>query len=186
MSEKLPKSPEKLQQSKEIVAPRPEAAAASAEQQAEQLASARQEVAAQAAERPVIADEPAVERPHFIDNTVKALRMKKSMQSIQTRLHGPNKQLSKAVHQPLVQKVSEQAAKTVTRPSGLLGGGIVAFFGSLSYVVFTQHYGYAYNYGLFLLLFVGGFIVGIIAEYAVHWLRLARRKHLLKQSQRLS
>lgn len=183
MSERLnTTSPEQFNELAEVTPARPKAEHAPAETVAEKLKVARQEVAALASEKALPAMESSVERPHFIDSSTKSLRLTKSMQTVQTRLTGPQKSFSKLIHQPLVQKVSEQAAKTVTRPSGLLGGGVAAFFGSLGYALFTQYYGFTYNFSIFLLLFVGGFAAGVAIEYAAYGLHKLRRQRLLKQA----
>jgi hypothetical protein len=62
------------------------------------------------------------------------------------------------------------------RPSGLLGGGLLAFVGSLAYLVATKIYHFRYNYTMSLLLFVGGFCLGLILELAVHLLTVSRRQ----------
>jgi hypothetical protein len=84
--------------------------------------------------------------------------------------------LSKVIHQPVVRAVSEVAAKTISRPSGLLGGGIVAFLGSAGYLYFTKYIGLPYNYFIFTLLFLGGFVVGLSLELIV-W-SLTSYRHL--------
>lgn len=81
----------------------------------------------------------------------------------------PERALSRIVHQPAVRVVSEAASKTVSRPSGLLGGGIVALLGTSGYLYLAKHTGFSYNYTVFLLLFVGGFLVGVALE-TLAWL----------------
>jgi hypothetical protein len=79
--------------------------------------------------------------------------------------------LSKLIHQPAVRAVSEVGAKTVSRPSGLLGGGLLAFLGSSTYLFMTKYIGFRYNYLVFLLLFVGGFVLGLVLELLVRLVR---------------
>jgi hypothetical protein len=85
--------------------------------------------------------------------------------------------LSRVVHQPVVRAVSEAAGKTVSRPSGMLGGGLVAFIGSLGYLYLTKHIGFEYNFTVFLVLFAGGFVLGVVLELVV-WLLLKNRRQI--------
>jgi hypothetical protein len=100
----------------------------------------------------------------------------RQVKRIQRQLKPADKVLSKVIHQPVVRAVSEVAAKTVSRPSGLLGGGIVAFLGSAAYLYFTKYIGLPYNYFLFTLLFVGGFVIGLSLELIVWSLTSYRRR----------
>jgi hypothetical protein len=74
---------------------------------------------------------------------------------------------SKVIHNSKVEAVSNVGAQTAARPSGLLGGGLGAFLGTVVLLYFSRHYGFAYNYSLFLIMFVGGFIGGLIIELIV-------------------
>jgi hypothetical protein len=89
---------------------------------------------------------------------------KRQLKAIQKQLPATEVPLSHLIHQKTVKAVSEAAAKTVSRPSGLLGGGIMAFIGSAGYLVFSKHIGAPYNSGMFILLFVVGFMVGLGLE----------------------
>ena len=173
MSEKLPVSHEQLPTGPEITVERPKTAEHNPDHQAEHLQHARHAVAAESAKhQPAVPQLPVTDdRPYLIDKATKTLRMKQNLAEVQNRLKPAQKRLSRTIHQPLVQQVSETASKTITRPSGLLGGGFLAFVGSLLYLYITGHYGMAYNYGFFLLFFAGGFLVGIALEYALHGLR---------------
>jgi hypothetical protein len=70
---------------------------------------------------------------------------------------------------------SEAAGRTVSRPSGLLGGGLVAFLGTTGYLYLARHIGFTYNYLVFLLLLAGGFILGVSLELLVHLATGSRR-----------
>jgi hypothetical protein len=113
--------------------------------------------------------------PLTINPELKANALNNELRHIRRQLPKPERALSKVIHQPVVRAVSEGASKTVTRPSGLLGGGIVAFIGTSSYVYFTHHIGVTYNYLLFVLFFVGGFILGLLLEFGL-WARTSRHK----------
>jgi hypothetical protein len=108
----------------------------------------------------------------------KALKMDaytRSMQKVRSNLSAPERTLSNIVHHKMVEPVSEFSSKTVARPSGILGGGIVAFVGSGVVLFLARHYGFQYNFTTFLLLLVCGFTAGIAVEY---FLRFLHRKHV--------
>lgn len=91
----------------------------------------------------------------------------RTLRSVQQKLPKPARIFSQTVHNKTVEAISNATAKTVARPSGILGGSICAFIGSVILLYYSKHYGFTYNYLLFLLLFVGGFFIGAIIEMAV-------------------
>jgi hypothetical protein len=99
---------------------------------------------------------------------LKGIALKKELKHIRSRLGSTDKLGSKIIHNPVVRSISEVSSKTISRPSGLLGGGIVAFLGSGAYYYLTKHIGLRYNYLLFTLLFIAGFIVGLAIELGVY------------------
>jgi len=124
----------------------------------------------QAAEK---AAEPAA--PTFVNADLKKVTLRREIQAIRRKLPVTQRALSRVVHQPVVRVLSEVTGKTASRPSGLLGGGLVAFLGSAIYLYMTKHVGFSYNYFVFLLLFVGGFGIGLALELVV-WALTARRR----------
>lgn len=181
MSEKLVITPERTVETPAADVERPKVAELSPAEQERQIEAAQAAVAAAEAsttERPAVPVLPATDdRPLFIDKAIKSLRLKKNLTHVQNKLRPAEKGFSKVVHQPLVQLVSEQAAKTVTRPSGMLGGGLMAFVGSLGYLWLTRHYGLTYNYFFFLLFFIVGFALGLLGEYLSYLSRGRHKQH---------
>lgn len=116
-------------------------------------------------------DKPQDNQPLYLDKTVKKLRMKQSLSQVQRELMPLERGLSKVIHQPAIRAASEVSAKTITRPSGLLGGGLLAFLGSSAYLFMAKYIGFRYNYLVFLLLFVGGFLLGLLLEMLVRLVR---------------
>lgn len=115
-------------------------------------------------------------QPAHINRELKSITLRRELQHIRRQLSAPQRALSQVIHQPVVRVVSEAAAKTVSRPSGLLGGGLVAFLGTSGYLYMAQHMGFRYNYTVFLALFIGGFLLGLFLEYIVY-LATTRRQH---------
>lgn len=92
---------------------------------------------------------------------------KQGLKSVQRKESASAQALSKVIHQPAVQATSEVAAKTITRPSGLLGGGIAAFVGGSVYLYLAYHIGFVYRPTVFLALTLAGFFVGLALELLV-------------------
>lgn len=92
---------------------------------------------------------------------------KRTIRKVQSQLPLPARVASRIIHQPVVDAVSNAAAKTVARPSGFLGGSIVAFLGSSAFLYMTKHYGFTYNYAVLFMLFIGGFVLGLLLELVV-------------------
>lgn len=112
--------------------------------------------------------------PFIVDRNLKSKAYKKELHRIQSRLPKSQRSFSKVIHSRTVEAVSEVGGKTVARPSGLLGGGLVAFGGTLALVIISRHYGFTYNFFVFLALLVGGFFVGLIVEMIIRAVSKAR------------
>jgi hypothetical protein len=118
------------------------------------------------------ANEPST--PLGMQHLLKSDAYKQGLKRIQQRLSSPNRAFSKVVHNKAVETISNVSATTVARPSGLLGGSICAFLGSLILLYSAKHYGFRYNYLMFAIFFVGGFVVGLVLELLI-WLFYSRR-----------
>ncbi|MDB5175888.1 MAG: hypothetical protein JWM81_746 [Candidatus Saccharibacteria bacterium] len=103
------------------------------------------------------------------------LSFRQTMQSVHRRQSKAVAAVSSALHNPIVSTVSDAAGKTVSRPSGLAGGGLMALLGTSGYLYMAKHYGFSYNYFVFLALFVAGFGVGLVIELLT-WAAVSRRK----------
>ena len=73
--------------------------------------------------------------------------------------------MSKFIHQKIIESVSEVGAKTIARPSGIIGGGLLALVGSLLVLVVARKVGFEVPYSLFAVLFIIGFVLGLIVEF---------------------
>lgn len=110
----------------------------------------------------------------LIDRSIRKKAYKKELHRVQSHLPKVQRPFSKFIHARPVEVVSEVSGKTVARPSGLLGGGIVAFVGTLALVLLSRHYGFSYNFFVFILLLAAGFFVGLIIELIVRGIAKAR------------
>lgn len=109
------------------------------------------------------------EQPLYVNHELKSLALSRTLSRVRRQLSAPNRLLSKVIHQPAVQTISEATAKTVARPTGLLTGSFVALVGSSLALYLARHYGFSYNYLLIFVLFIGGYIAGFIIDLVV-WL----------------
>ena len=110
-------------------------------------------------------------QPTLVNKELKNIAYKRTLKKTQAKLSPTSRSFSKIIHQPTIEKVSETAGKTIARPSGILFGGIFSFIGSSVFLWSARHYGYEYNFLLFLLFFVGGFFVGLLVEIILSILR---------------
>ena len=116
-------------------------------------------------------------RATIINNELKSVTFHRELKSIQNKLNPSERILSKAIHQPVIRVVSEAAGKTISRPSGLLGGGIMAFIGTSLYLFIAKHYGFEYNNTVFLVMFSAGFLLGLVLELVIHITGSSRKAH---------
>lgn len=103
----------------------------------------------------------------YIDKSVKKQALSQELAQIRQELTKSDRLLSKTIHQPKIQKLSEISAKTVARPYGLIVGGLLAFIGSLAYYLFTKYYGLHYYSIVFIILFISGYILSSLIEIIV-------------------
>lgn len=100
----------------------------------------------------------------YITKATKKAAYKKTLRHVQRQLPKRERAFSKVIHQPVIEKASDIGAKTIARPSGVLAGGVCALIGSGFVFYMAKHYGFTYNFFVFLLLLVVGFGVGLVIE----------------------
>jgi hypothetical protein len=108
-----------------------------------------------------------------LQRELKSAAYQKTLLKVQTKLNPAERSLSKVIHQPFIESASDIGSKSVARPSGILGGGVVALIGSGLLLYMAKHYGFEYNYFVFIALFLAGFFVGLGIELLV---KAVRRK----------
>lgn len=99
-----------------------------------------------------------------IDRTVKKAAYQRELHRIQKQLSKPERGFSKVIHKPVVEAISNVGSKTVARPSGVLGGGIAALIGGAIVLWMSRHYGFRYNFFVFIALLGIGFGIGLVIE----------------------
>lgn len=131
----------------------------------ETLSQAAKAEAVSGTETPTKDRETTSQKQHFgMHKALKIDAYHKVLSATQTRLSAPNRAFSKLVHARSVDAISTVAAKTIARPSGLLGGGIVALVGSAWIAYVATNAGFRYNYSVFFVLLGIGFVFGILIE----------------------
>lgn len=138
----------------------------------ENISEIRQKAATEALSADEVAtetDQTAVRggRQAFVNKELKDLAYDRTLKRVRQNLSPASRAFSRVVHQPVVELISEAAAKTIGRPSGVLGGGLVALAGTSAYYYIAKHYGYEYNFGVFVLLLLSGFAIGWIIEFLI-------------------
>lgn len=100
----------------------------------------------------------------MIGNDLSNNSFKQIIKKTQKKLPFDQKLLSKFVHKPAVDTISEISSKTVARPVGLAMGGAFSLFASLLVLWASYFFGYEYNFLIGIMAFVGGFMAGTILE----------------------
>ncbi len=112
----------------------------------------------------------------YITRATKKAAYKKTLGHVRRQLPKRERAFSKVIHQPVVEKLSDVGSKTVARPSGVLAGGICALLGSTFVFYMAKHYGFEYNFLVFILLLVIGFGVGLVVELLWNSTRKIRQR----------
>jgi hypothetical protein len=106
---------------------------------------------------------------------MKGQAYKMTLGRIRQRLSAPERVMSKAMHNKVVDTASEVLGKTAARPSGILGGGIVALIGSSILLYMAKKYGFEYNFFIFFVLLATGFAIGLFAELLIRFVAKSKR-----------
>lgn len=111
-----------------------------------------------------------------ITKAEKTRTYKMTMGRMQGQLSSPSRTFSKIIHNPVVEKTSAVVGTTVARPSGVLGAGIAGFVGITLVMYLARKNGFeiANSYSLVAVLFIGGWLLGLLFEFLIKVLRKAR------------
>lgn len=182
MSETLHRSPEQhktpeIAHNNEAIKNKIEAGKNAPNKHAEEIEQIRQSIEkhAHTGEKSKAEKAPTEPSIQHVTKELKSIRYKETMHYVRRHLTPRERKFSSFIHTPAVEKVSEVGAKTVARPSGLLGGGLIAFVGSISVLYIARHYGFEVPNSLFIALFIVGFAVGLLGEFIIASFTLRRR-----------
>ncbi|MBW3569096.1 hypothetical protein KY385_03115 [Candidatus Parcubacteria bacterium] len=103
-------------------------------------------------------------RPVQIGSQLHSQALRQNLKKVQSNLPVYQRQFSKFIHNPKVEKLSDATGTTIARPSGLLFAGIFSFIASLAVLTICRYFGYEYNYLIGLASLGGGFLAGLFLE----------------------
>ena len=101
----------------------------------------------------------------------KQMTYKATMRRVEGKLPGYQRTFSRVINNDTVDKVSNIASKTVARPSGLMGGGIVAFLALLIVTYYANRYGWVVSGSEFIVFVIVGWALGLMAEAVIKTVR---------------
>lgn len=101
---------------------------------------------------------------HSMHGNLKEKAYEKTLEEIRDDLAPHERFASKLFHRPVVEATSEILSKTVARPVSSSIGAIIVSIGLSASLYLSYRYGFEFNYLLFLLLFIGGYGLGVIVE----------------------
>ncbi len=89
----------------------------------------------------------------------------KIMDQTQKELPPASRAFSKVIHNPVIEKVSEVAGKTIARPNAILSGSILAFIFTLAIYVIAKFNGYPLSGTEAIAAFILGWVVGNLYDF---------------------
>ena len=101
---------------------------------------------------------------HYITKRIKKQQYKQTLGEVQSQLPKAERRFSKVIHQPAIEAISEFSSKTIARPKPIIGGALIALVGSLSVLLIARHVGFSVPNSIFIILFVGGYLLAVIVE----------------------
>lgn len=105
------------------------------------------------------------QRKHIYEDTLSRIR---------TGLPAPLRPLSKIIHQPAIEKLSDALSATIARPSAILAGSVTAFvFVSGTYLM-ALYNGFSLSGSETFIAFAAGWIAGIIFDLTLTLFRRNR------------
>jgi len=90
---------------------------------------------------------------------------KKTLKNVQDQLSAPSRAFSKVIHNPVVEKTSDAIGNTVARPNLIISGALGAIASVVVYFI-AKRYGYLLSGSETIILFVAGWSIGAVIEYA--------------------
>lgn len=90
----------------------------------------------------------------------------KTMNTVQSQMSAPSRTFSKIIHNPIIEKVSDTASKTIARPNAILSGSLMALVFTLAIYYIARSNGYPLTGTETIAAFVLGWAIGNIIDYA--------------------
>lgn len=105
------------------------------------------------------------ESKHQITKVDREVSYKNTMAKMQSKLSPTSRAFSKVIHNPAVEKTSEVVGNTIVRPNLVIAGALGAIASVIVYFI-AKHYGYVLSGSETIFLFIGGWLIGAVIEYA--------------------
>lgn len=103
----------------------------------------------------------------------KNMTYKSVMHRVDKQLPTYQRAFSKVIRNETVDKTSVIVGETVARPSAIIGASALAFFGLLFFTFFAKRIGFELPGSIFVLLVIGGWVLGIAFEFIYRGVRKA-------------
>ena len=100
---------------------------------------------------------------HIVSRQVKNMAYRRLLKRTRKQLPAGSRLVSYVIHQPIVDELSEAAAKSFGRPYGLIGAGAFAALGSIG-LYFHSFNTSSAQLTLFMALIGGGYVLGCLGE----------------------
>lgn len=110
-------------------------------------------------------------KDHRFSRKEKRLAFKKEIKRVQAQLPPASRALSRVVHNPVVENISEVLEETVLRPSVLIGGATVGLIGGGIFYLYARVAGFALSGSEFLVSMVAGALIGVVLEIIYKWFK---------------
>lgn len=107
----------------------------------------------------------APEHERIITKKDKEQSFTTTIREVQSQMSPGNRALSKVIHQPTVEKISDVVGNTVARPNAILTGALVAFLFTASFYLIARFNGYPLSGSETIASFILGWLVGLVIDY---------------------
>ena len=87
-----------------------------------------------------------------------------AMSHVQAQMHRSSRPVSRFIHRPMVEKLSNLAGQTIARPNAILAGGITAFLGVLAIYNYARFAGLSLQGSETLVTFAVGWAIGTVFD----------------------
>jgi hypothetical protein len=115
---------------------------------------------------------------HYVTKKIKSAQYQETLKHVRHSLPKNQRRFSTFVHQPAIEQVSELGAKTIARPTGIIGGALFALIGGTIILWVGKHIGFEVPNSIFAILFIVGFMAGIVIEILKNLMTsLIKKKH---------
>jgi len=88
-----------------------------------------------------------------------------TMDQVRQELPRSSRPLSRFIHRPAIERLSEVLGKTLFRPNAILAGGVTAFVGVLGLYFYAKYMSFSLQGSETIIAFAVGWIAGILFDF---------------------